>query len=189
MTEPVASTRRSLQPRERAMLIVLGIIAALAVAFLLLNALGGGGEEETVTPRRPPIRTSPAPTATETPPPETDEAFEGKDPFQPLVIPAAADAPADGEQPPEDTGGPADGGDANGDGVSDGESRRVTLLDVFEDDGDLMATVEVGGNQYTVAEGETFAENFRLLDLTDECGQFVFGDERFTLCIGQEVRK
>lgn len=187
MSDPTTTARRSLQPRERTMLIVLGVVGVLGLAFLLLTVLGGGEEEDaTIEPPRAPRATA-TPTPTETPPPETDEAFEGRDPFQPLVVPAG---PAGDESPPPgETGGPTDGGDANGDGVSDGESRRVTLLDIFEDDGDLMATVEVGGDQFTVAEGETFAESFRLLDLTEECGQFVFGDERFTLCIGQEVRK
>lgn len=181
MSDPPTAARRRLQPRERTMLIVLGAVGVLAVGFLLLNVLGGGKEEDTTTAptRAPRARASATPTPTETPPPETDEAFEGRDPFQPLVVPAGPE----GEEspPPGDTSEPV--------GDEDGETRRVRLLDVFEDDGDLLATVEVGGDQFTVAEGETFAESFRLLDLTEECGQFVFGDERFTLCIGQEVRK
>jgi hypothetical protein len=49
--------------------------------------------------------------------------------------------------------------------------------------------VTVNGRSYDVAEGETFAQRFRLLDLTGECGTFLFGDSRFVLCEGDEIRK
>ena len=81
---------------------------------------------------------------------------------------------------PGSTARPSDG---------DGETKRVTLLDIFTSDGERMATVEVDGQEFTVAEGDMFADNFRAIELTKRCGTFVFGDERFTLCIGQEVLK
>jgi hypothetical protein len=65
----------------------------------------------------------------------------------------------------------------------------VTLLDVRKVGGKLVATVEVDGKDYNVSAGQTFATNFRVISLSSSCGTFVFGDERFSLCIGQEVRK
>lgn len=159
---------QSMAPRERAMVIGLGVVVVLALAYVLL---GGGGDAPVSIPPsvlRPAPSASPSPASTL--PPVTGEAFEGRDPFEPLV--GASPAPSPGP-----SGGPA------------GTARRVSLVDVFTQDGARKATVEVDGTEYTVSEGETFASNYRLLTLTNRCGTFVFGDERFTLCIGQEVRK
>jgi hypothetical protein len=167
--------------RERALFIVLGIVAVLAVAFLLL----AGGDEG-------PIDEFPVPTPTRSEtagpvarPPVTDGAFEGKDPFQPLITPVGAG----GGNGNGGTSSPSPQPTAVPTGGQGEEPHQVVLVDIFRVDGELRATVEVDGTEYNVAEGDTFAESFRVLDLTEECGTFVFGDERFTLCIGQEVQK
>lgn len=173
-----AGLGRRLGRRERAMVIIAAAVVLLAgVAFLLTR----GGEEEafvvpTIPPRPRPALT-PTPSPTETPFPETFEVFEGKDPFQPVIV-APAPAPSPGESPAPT--GPT--------GRTE-EGRRVTLVDIFTEDGVRMAVVQVGGEEFTVEEGDTFADNFKVLDLTERCGTFLHGDERFTLCIGQEVIK
>jgi hypothetical protein len=168
-----------LQPRERALIIIVGIIAALAVVYLLFLS-GGDGEPEafpTFTPRPtstagPRVSPTPAPTA----PPETFEVFEGKDPFRPLV-------PAGGVSPvPQPSGSPGSSGGASG-------SQHVTLIGISGTGGNRTATVEVNSTAYDVKEGDTFAGSYRVKDLTADCGTFVFGDETFTLCTGQEVLK
>jgi hypothetical protein len=65
----------------------------------------------------------------------------------------------------------------------------IRLLDVFTQDGERMAVIEVDDEEFTVVEGDTVNGNLQVLDLTKRCGTFLFGDERFTLCLGQEVRK
>lgn len=177
--------------RQRALIVLLLIVAVVALLFTLLM----GGEEEpseTGTPRpRPTTARSPSPEPTEDDlPPESSTDFSGRDPFQPLVTAVEPVGPGTdpGVVPTETPTGTVGGTDGDGDGAPD-EVRRVGLLDVFSEDGERMATVDVDGDQYTVAEGETFAGSFRLLDLTRDCGTFVYGDERFTLCIGQEVNK
>ena len=180
MTQTTPGGKRQLSQSEKRMLLILGIIVVLAGLFFVFTQLGG--DEPITVPDTP---RTPTPDATETPrerPPETDEAFEGKDPFQPLITPG--------------DGGNGNG-NGNGDGTGDGtvvdggtgEPRVVALVDIFTVDGERFATVTVDGESFTVAEGETFADEFRLLDLTRRCGDFVHGDERFTLCVGQEVRK
>lgn len=167
-----------LQPRERALIIIVGIIALLAIVYLLFVS---GGEDTpeafpTFTPRAPQVTASPTPETTA--PPETFEVFEGKDPFRPLVI--------------EDSGGggpaPSPGASPGSSGGTDG-SQRVTLVDISGSGANRTATVEVNSTEYQVKEGETFAESYRVKDLTASCGTFVFGDEQFTLCVGQEVLK
>jgi hypothetical protein len=176
-----------LSPRNRVLLIMLLVLALLVVAFVLLS--GGGSEEPDAFPTRT-TRATPRTTASATPTasavpttfPETDEAFEGKDPFEPLVT---ADTGGPGGESPGPTP-TATSTTSTGDG---GETKRVSLDDIFTEDGTRFATVTVDDEQFTVKEGDTFAGNFRLLDLGSNCGTFVFGDERFTLCLGQEVRK
>jgi hypothetical protein len=163
-----------LQPRERALIIIVGGIALLAVVYLLLFS-GGGGEPEAF----PTFRSTPRPTASATPAPavpETDEVFEGKDPFRPLIVSGGiGPTPAPG-------GSPGASGGATG-------SQRVTLIDISGSGSSRTATVEVDSTEYTVKEGDTFAGSYRVKDLTANCGTFVFGDETFTLCVGQEVLK
>ena len=168
-----------LQPRERALIIIFGIIALLAVVYLLF--LSGGGEEPEAfpTPTRPPRTTTsptPAVTATPTSPPETIDFFEGKDPFRPLV----SAGPVGGTPAPGGSPGPT-GGATGG--------QRVTLVSISGSGANRTATVLVDGQEYDVQEGDTFAGSYRVKSLTAECGTFVFGDEQFTLCEGQEVLK
>jgi hypothetical protein len=69
----------------------------------------------------------------------------------------------------------------------------TTVIRVVEvstgDDGVVRASVTVNGEGYTVAVGETFARSFKVLDITGDCTTLLFGDSRFTLCAGEEIRK
>ncbi|MCA1834179.1 MAG: hypothetical protein ABR548_04055 [Actinomycetota bacterium] len=175
-------------PRERAVIIVLGIVVLLGLVYLIFFTGGGGPVTvETAPPTsgsRTPVPTA-SPTAAATPVPETFESFEGKDPFRPLIAAGSSGGspPPAGTPAPQPTGtsSPSEGGPSGG--------QRVSLVDINTRNGTLLATVEVNGKSYTVKEGDTFAGSYRVLDLTKSCGTFVFGDERFTLCIGQEVLK
>ena len=167
-----------LQPRERALIIIVGIIAALALVYLLLLS-GGKGKPEVfpTTPRststaRPSVTPTPAVTA----PPESFEDLSGKDPFRPLVV-AGGVTPA-----PSPGSSPGSTGGASG-------SQRVTLVAISGSGASRTATVEVNSTEYQVKDGDTFAGSYRVKDLTANCGTFVFGDETFTLCVGQEVLK
>jgi len=83
--------------------------------------------------------------------------------------------------------GGASGGSAN----EPRRQQRVALLDVLRRDGRLVAQVRVGDTVYTAGEGDVFADNYRVLsiDETNECGRFIFGDEQFRLCRGEETLK
>ena len=170
-----------LQPRERALIIIVGMVALLGVVYLLF--LSGGGDDELesfpTTPPQPRTTASPTPTAT-TAVPESFEVFEGKDPFRPLVVAGpVGGTPAPGSSPGP-SGGPSDG--ATG-------GQRVTLVDISGSGSSRTATVQVDSTEYQVQEGETFAGSYRVKNLTGDCGTFVFADESFTLCVGQEVLK
>ncbi|MEX2555713.1 MAG: hypothetical protein WEB06_08775 [Actinomycetota bacterium] len=170
-----------LQPRERALIILFGIIALLAVVYLLF--LSGGGEEPEAFPTSPSTSTprapvSPTPTASPTGVPESFEVFEGKDPFRPLV----SAGPIGGTPAPGGSPGPTGGPTGSG-------GQRVTLMSISGSGANRVAVVVVDGTEYEVSEGDTFAGSYRVKSLTADCGTFVFGDEQFTLCEGQEVFK
>jgi hypothetical protein len=168
-----------LQPRERALIVIFGLIAVLAVVYLLFISGGGKTPEAlpTFTPRpRSPVPSA-SPTSAQTTPPQTSEVFEGKDPFRPLVGPAGGigGTPAPTSSPPS-SGGPSG-------------AQHVTLVDISGSGSNRTATVEVDSQTYTVKEGDTFAGSYKVKSLTASCGTFMFGDETFTLCVGQEVIK
>lgn len=181
---PIAQRWVALKGRERAVIIVLCAIALLGIVYAIFVRGGGGPEPfSRPTPTLPRRAASPAPSPARSPVPETFDVFEGKDPFRPLIAEPAPVSPTP-RGTPAPTGSPTPGPDG---GPSTGQ--RVSLLDIFIQGSTRYATVEVDGETFTVKEGDRFAGNFRVLDLTAKCGTFVFGDERFTLCIGQEVIK
>jgi hypothetical protein len=196
MTEPASRNTlivrfRNMGKRERTLAVVLAGLVILAVLFLLLSGGGGGGIEGVNSP--PVVRTSPTPTVATTAPPETGQAFEGKDPFQPLVVAAPAGSTTGGITTGTTGSTPTPAPTGSITGVNGGGSvepaMTVTLVDIRKASGKLVATVDVNGTDYNASVGQTFAQNFRVIELSSSCGTFVFGDERFSLCIGQEVRK
>ena len=167
-----------LQPRERALIIIVGIIAGLALVYVLLSS-GGKGKPESfpvTTPRSTSASNPATPTPAVTAPPQSFDDLSGKDPFRPLVASGGVTPVPSPGSSPGSTGG------ATG-------SQRVTLIAISGSGTSRTATVEVNSTEYQVKEGDTFAGSYRVKDLTANCGTFVFGDETFTLCVGQEVLK
>lgn len=83
------------------------------------------------------------------------------------------------------------GGSSGGPANEPRRQQRVALLDVLRREGRLVAQVRVNDTVYTVGEGDVFADNYRVLsiDEANECGRFIFGDEQFRLCRGEETLK
>jgi hypothetical protein len=115
---------------------------------------------------------------------QTFEMFAPKDPFEPLVASGGSGGSggSDDDSSGSDFGSPGLGGEEVG-------GHRVTLLDVFEDKGEPRAQVQVDSSVYTVAEGEMFADNFKLLSASGDCASMLFGDDQFSLCEGEEILK
>jgi hypothetical protein len=71
-----------------------------------------------------------------------------------------------------------------------GAGAAISVLDVFTNNGGgVQARVKVGSTVYTVGVGDTFATSFKVVSLSGQCGQFLFGDSPFTLCEGEETIK
>jgi len=129
------------------------------------------------------------------PPGQVDQP---RDPFEPIVTPPVTDAPptSDGETTTTTDGGggtsttttTAGGTTTTTTGDAPGTT-RITLLEVREEGGVRIAVVEVDGETYTVGIGDTFADSFKVIDLTENGGVFTYGDSAFTLSVGQSILK
>lgn len=69
------------------------------------------------------------------------------------------------------------------------DATAIVLEEVFDEDGQDVVIVQVGGEGYEAAEGDTVAGNLTVLDIADSCATMRFGDTRFILCEGEQIRK
>lgn len=178
--------------RERNMLVVVGVLAVGALAYLVLFLGGGEPEEETApTPTSSPPEAVAPPEDVESPePPRAVTFFGGRDPFVPLVEeptePTNGETPpSDGETPPSDGETPPANGEtppANGDDGIAVTGRPIVLVDVIDES---TVQVEVEGEPFTVTEGERFAGSYQVASVDANCARFLYGDESFSLCEGQ----
>jgi hypothetical protein len=201
-------------PNRTPLLIVAGVAVAAIVGLLVWAFVLGGDDDvfEPIPSAADAARDSgevpaAAGTVDEGPPPvETVEVFLSRDPFQP-VRPDSATGPGDGDgrdgaPAPSDPSDPADPTDPappddgdtdpapkNGDDSATVEGHEVELIDVFEENGVRRVTIRVDSTLYTVGEGDTFADNFRVLSIDPPCATLLYGDNQFTLCEGERVRK
>lgn len=167
------------------------VVGVLLAGFLVFSLLGGGEEAFPPIPETPPVPTSPSPPPGGGGPPI--QSFTGRDPFSvpPALSPSPSPtAPGDGTTTTTPPGGgtqttsptaPGGGSSQNVGGST------VVLLDIFERDGATRVQVEVDGTVHDVGIGETFAGGrFELSSVAGNCATFLFGDERFTLCISAQ---
>lgn len=68
-------------------------------------------------------------------------------------------------------------------------SKAVTLDGIYEQDGKMFANIRVADQLYSkLAVGDTFADNYKLLALgKDSSATILYGDERFTVFVGQSI--
>ena len=193
----VVRTRRRINP----VFLVGGgvLVLALLVFFVIMPLFSGGDEGNPEVPAAvAPAASapSPAPAPAEQPPAETFEVFESKDPFRPLVTEQATEgAAAPGSTPGSNgtAGGAGGTGTTNGTGAGGAPApsggQRVSLLDVLDESGTAKAQVKVGSTVYKVASDEVFADNFKVVSISGSCVTLLHGDDKFTLCEGEEVIK
>lgn len=216
-TEPTSS-RREVSGRRLAIILGAVVLGLLLFWVLVLRGDGGGGEPSALPAGEPSAAPSGlVPEEVQPPnagpgkkgPVETFEVFAPRDPFKPLVDLGAGDntgetgdVTGDGDTSGDtgDEGDNGDGTDTNGDGVVDSEDddptdpgdsesvdgHTVELVSTLEDG---SAQIQVDDTVYRVEEGEDFAENFRLVSVSNDCATVLFGDDQFTICEGQEILK
>jgi len=209
MVAPQGPGRFGLPPGQQraAVIAAAGVVVLLLFFFVILPNLFGGGGGGGGTAVQPPL-VRPSATTTTRPaagaPSESFEVFNTKNPFTPLVNPPGAGGTTGTTVPGATTvpGGTTTGGGttattvAGGGGVTGGaateprQSQRVALLNVYQKNGKTVADVRVNDTVFTaLVPGQTFAGNYKVVSLQGQCGTFLFGDERFQLCKGEEVLK
>jgi hypothetical protein len=195
-----------------------GLVVLVLAASLFLGGGGDGDGDDTALPTTPPA-TGPVNDdeaddgaddgdTVDGALDETFEVFSTKNPFEPLIVVGTGGtgtggtgtggtpttAGPGGTVPPDGSGTTPTttaGDGASGGGATEPRSReRVTLVDLFDgDDGERTATVRVNDTVHTVTAGDQFADRYQVVSLGEECGDFLFGDSPFELCVGEETLK
>jgi hypothetical protein len=200
---------------RRRIIVGLSIAGALGVFFLVKFVVfggGGGGSSNSASPTgtrrpgsvliQPDSTTSTSEASRSTSPPATFDVFATKNPFEPVIIVTPPDTtpdttplttPGGGTVPDTTPGGgtiPSGSTSTTIPSVNPSPGTSVALRDVFPAAGGVThAKVQVGSTVYTVGVGTVFATSYRVVSLSGQCGQFLFGDAPFKLCEGEEVIK
>jgi len=179
----------------------LGLVLLLFGVKLLAGHGGGGGD---IT--APPLATTTLPgggrvtTTTGPQASETFDVFTSRNPFRILVSASSAGGGTSTGSGGSSTGG--GGATGGGSGTTDttvnatgsggagepGSGQTVSLIEIFDQNG-RTARIRVGSTVYTAKAGEHFANNYQVTSLGDRCGDFLFGDSPFSLCVGEEIVK
>lgn len=186
---------------RRKMVLVAGLgalIVAVLGYFVVMPAFSGGGTDATplTIVKKPQAKAkAPAKPAAKKKAPVRPASYDDlaarANPFRPLWTPpvettttvaAPAAAPATTDAPPATTGGTTTG-------TSTTTTQKVALMSVFTKDGISYAQTKVGDVVYLPRVGAEFATSFKLLAVTTKTATYLFGDEQFTLSVGQEVVK
>jgi hypothetical protein len=175
----------ALSPSDRRSLIILGVVAVVALGgYFALNhgshnapsspsALPGGVG---VSPPAPTPEPSSSPSAR----PSPRLVFTGRDPFAVLVKASATPSPSPTASP---TTSPGQGSNLSTIIVG---GHTVTLVDIKDVGGTKKAVVRVDSDVFTVASGETFGGNFKLVSIEGSTGNFLYGDQGFTLTLNTQ---
>lgn len=177
--------------------VVLVVCAALVLGIVMVTGgkkskRGVNSLAQASAPATTPGATSPAtspiikPEEVEVPP---LSIYKRRNPFKPLVnmeavsvpTPTAGAGPAVVVVPPE-----LEPEGSRNAGIM---SRAITLEGVSEEGGRLFARVRVADQLFEkVGVGDNFGDSFKLLTLgKDSSATILFGDERFTLYVGQSI--
>jgi hypothetical protein len=192
------ATQPQVTAGPRLLVAVLAGLLLLLVGLLVVRPLLGGNQEEAAAPpatagaassTTPPSLIGPSTSVT----PSAEASGSVKDPFQPATGTGTAAAASGAVAPVTPTTVAATGSTVAGAGAgtattpAGGSSaeHQVALVSISGN----TARVTVDGADYTVGEGESFADGYRAVDIGNECATFESGTTSFTLCEGEAVLK
>ena len=197
---------------DRRKLAVMAAVGALVVAvlgyFVVMPALSGGGSESTSldivrapqkpAAKKPAAKAAAKPAAPKAPvvPKSYSDVSARSNPFRPLWEPPAEVAPVAPAAPGTTTGTTGSTGSTGyppPTGTSGSSTsvagQKVSLFGIVEKDGVVRAQTRVGETVYQPKVGDVFATSYKLLAVSGKTATYLFGDEQFTLSVGQEVLK
>jgi hypothetical protein len=193
--QPEVTAGRSGGSRQRLLVLALTGVLLLLLAVLVLRPLLLGGQAAPVAAPAPAPGAAAATTTTvaQIINPSTSVAgpagVSAKDPFRPApgAVTTAATATTAAPTTTTAAGAGAGAGTVSASGTT--AQREVALDDVSSKSGKRQVKVSVDGTSYTAAEGDTFADDFLVLDVGSACATFDSPSGRFTLCEGEAVLK
>ena len=174
-----------LSPRDRRMLMILGVVVVGAALLYFFVLSGHKGTKSASSSGPAPVTVQPgsSPAVTPSPGPTPILVFAGRDPFSAppgALIGVASPAASGPTVAPAGSGGSTPGG---GSSATVG-GKTVVLDSVFTLNGTEEVQVEVSGTVYTVAVGDTFATNYALASINGSCADFTYKTTTsFTLCV------
>ena len=180
--------------RQRVLVLaVAGVLLVVLVGLVARPLLLGGTQASSGAPR---VTAGAAPTTTgaQVIGPSTSVAGSPdgttKDPFRPVVGAGGTGTTSSTAAAATTTttvGSGAGAATVSGSGTT--AQREVVLDDVYSKSGKRYVKVSVDGTSHTATEGETFADDYRVVDIGSACATFESGSGRFTLCEGEAVLK
>ena len=133
------------------------------------------------------------------------ELFLARDPFEPVVPEPEPEDPVDPADPadpaaPTDPADPADpAAPTPGTGVTNGpctgdvevvcDGRVLSVVEIFEVNGELVAVIQVDTMRYEVRAGDTFADVFEVVSITPDEVRLLFGDRVVRIRVGDNALK
>ena len=154
---------------------IMGVVGAPAILALLVFRLFTGGESAALPPlpAGPVLPAAAVPAAAASVPaplPPIDPALL-RDPFCPLAAAVPGSAPAECRPPTVLPG-----------------LQSVRLEDIFVEGDVRLARMRVGQIGFSnLHEGDAVAGSFRVISLSDRCGEFEVAGAPFSLCEGEET--
>lgn len=174
--------------RQRVLVLALAGVLLLALIALVARPMVLGGSAAPPAPASPRPAAATSTTLAQLITPSTSvagpTAGTAKDPFRPAAAAVTTVTTATTVAPTTTT---AAAGTVSASGTT--AQREVVLEDVFSKSGKRYVKVSAGGSSYTAAKGDTFADDFTVLDVGSACATFESASGRFTLCEGEAVLK
>jgi hypothetical protein len=177
------------KPGGKAVLVAVPVMilaALLTFAFLTLMKSDEPPIEATnVTETAPPAGAAPpAPTETtkdsgaEAAINQDYEVYETRDPFKPADLTASPEARR--TTTPPVTAAPG----------AQPQTQVMSLESTEEQDGVWYGNVRLGSSTHTVRAGDRVGDSsFQVVSISADSGTFLYGDDRLTLAVGQEINK
>jgi hypothetical protein len=66
---------------------------------------------------------------------------------------------------------------------------RIALLEIRDEDGIKVAVLTVDGETFTVGVGDEFADDLKVVSLSEGSGVFQLDERVFSLIVGQSILK
>jgi hypothetical protein len=178
--------------RQRLLVLALAGVLLLLLAVLLVRPLLSGGSP--APPAAAPATAASAPTTvTQLINPSTSlagpTAGAGRDPFRPAAGAVTTVTTVTTAAPTTTSATAPAGGAATVSGSGATAQREVALEKVSSRSGKRYVKASVDGTSYTAAQGDTFADDYLVVDVGSSCATFESPSGRFTLCEGESVLK